>query len=342
MPLSVVRSAVEMVRRSPLKLPNDTLHVLWHAGEPLLADVDYYKRATDEIRSAFPNVRIRQTFQTNGTLLSDQWCEFFNGNDADIGISIDGPKHFHDQFRRRRGKQGSYDATMRGLHLLQKHRVPHGVLAVLTKNSVQAPDELFQFFQSEKINDLAFNIEEIEGANVHSTFCSSIVKATSTVFFQTLFALNRAANYPIRIREFEQSLFYIREYKRRPEFKPSQSEQRPFALLIVDVNGNVTTYSPELATIPAPNRGKFAIGNVLSSVTITDLANSVVFKEMSNEIEAGISRCKNECSYFSFCGGGSPSSKYFESNSFDITQTDQCIHYRQAVVDATISHLASS
>ena len=339
MPLEVVAASAEMIVRCGLVLPNNTLHVLWHAGEPLLAGLEFYREASRLLSKSISSARIRQTFQTNGVLISDAWCDYFMEVSADIGISIDGPQKYHDEHRKRRGGQGSHAGAVRGLKLLQENEIPYGVLSVLTKKTIQSPDEIFDFYCNLGVRDLAFNVEEVEGVNLTSSLSSLDERGGVHRFFARFFQLNREASYQIRVREFEQSLYYLRRAKSDANFTPSQSEQRPLALIVVDTNGDISTFSPELATMPESQSEMFKIGNVFSNPSLKNLMNNATFLDMEGKVLEGIEHCSKTCTYFQYCGGGSPSSKYFETGRFDVSATAQCTHYRKAVVDAVLSHL---
>ena len=96
--------------------------VAWQGGEPTLMGLEFYRRAIEvQKKYARPGMTFENTMQTNGTLLDDEWCEFFKENDYLIGISIDGPRHLHDTYRLDKGGGPTFDRVMRGLRLLQKH-----------------------------------------------------------------------------------------------------------------------------------------------------------------------------------------------------------------------------
>ncbi len=76
---------------------SDGLSIVWHAGEPMVLPIEFYRRAFRTIEGLKPpDVAVRHSFQTNGTLVNDRWCEFFAEEDVKVGVSIDGPKRFHD------------------------------------------------------------------------------------------------------------------------------------------------------------------------------------------------------------------------------------------------------
>lgn len=128
--------------------PGQDVLFTWHGGEPLLLGLDYYKKALRYQKPYKHNYHIDNVLQTNGTLLNDEWCRFFKENDFLIGLSLDGPEHCHDYYRRNIGKKGSFSHTMRGLELLKKHGVEFNILSVVNDYNVRFPLEVYTFFKS--------------------------------------------------------------------------------------------------------------------------------------------------------------------------------------------------
>ncbi|PWB51942.1 MAG: anaerobic sulfatase maturase [Anaerolineales bacterium] len=124
--------------------------VSWQGGEPTLMGLDFFCKAValqDKYRR--PGMTFENTLQTNGTLLDDAWCEFFKEHNFLIGISLDGPRHIHDIFRVDRGGAPTFDRVMRGIRLLQKHRVEYNILATVNRISADHPKEIYQFLRDE-------------------------------------------------------------------------------------------------------------------------------------------------------------------------------------------------
>jgi uncharacterized protein len=90
---------------------------------------DYFKRVVELQKSFAGTKTITNSLQTNGTLLTDEWCSFLRRNRFMVGISLDGPRKIHDRYRRDRAGKGTFDQVLRGLRLLQKHKVEYNVLA---------------------------------------------------------------------------------------------------------------------------------------------------------------------------------------------------------------------
>jgi uncharacterized protein len=124
--------------------------IAWQGGEPLLMDLDFFRRSIElEKKYAKPGVKILNTIQTNGTLLNDEWCEFFRTNGFLVGISIDGPRELHDAFRQDVHGGPTFDRVMKGLNLLQQHKVEHNALTTINSANADQPMKVYQFLRDE-------------------------------------------------------------------------------------------------------------------------------------------------------------------------------------------------
>ncbi len=129
---------------------SDKVTVAWQGGEPTLMGVDFYRRAIElEEKYRRPGMTFENTLQTNGILLNDEWCKFFNENDFLIGISIDGPRELHDAHRVDKRGGPTFDRVMKGLRLLQKHRVEYNVLVTINHVNANHPLDVYRFLRDE-------------------------------------------------------------------------------------------------------------------------------------------------------------------------------------------------
>lgn len=119
----------------------------WHGGETLMRPLSFYKRAIELQKKYANGRRIDNSIQTNGTLLTDDWCRFFKENNFLVGISIDGPQEFHDEYRRDKMGRPSFQRVMRGIQLLKKHDVDFNCLAVVNDYNVDFPLDFYRFFK---------------------------------------------------------------------------------------------------------------------------------------------------------------------------------------------------
>ena len=119
----------------------------WHGGETLMRPLAFYKRVV-ELQQKYARGRtIDNAIQTNGTLLTDEWCRFFREHNWLVGVSIDGPQEFHDEYRRNRQGMPSFQKVMRGITLLNKHGVEWNALAVVNDFNADYPLDFYRFFK---------------------------------------------------------------------------------------------------------------------------------------------------------------------------------------------------
>ena len=119
----------------------------WHGGEPLLKPLSFYQRALELQRKYAHGRQIDNCLQTNGTLLTDEWCVFLRENNFLVGISIDGPQPLHDAYRRTRRGGSSWHDVMRGIRMLQQYGVEWNAMATVNAVNVEHPLEFYRFFR---------------------------------------------------------------------------------------------------------------------------------------------------------------------------------------------------
>jgi uncharacterized protein len=124
--------------------------IAWQGGEPTLRGLVFFKRSIEYARKyARPGMRIEYTLQTNGILLDDAWCKFFRENSFLIGLSVDGPRQLHDQYRVDTGGAPTFDRVMRAARLMQRHEVEFNVLCAVHAGNADHPLEVYRFFRDE-------------------------------------------------------------------------------------------------------------------------------------------------------------------------------------------------
>lgn len=119
----------------------------WHGGETLMRPISFYRRALELQRRYAGGRRIDNSIQTNATLLTDEWCQFFRENNFLVGVSIDGPQEFHDEYRRTATGKPTFHKVMQGIRLLNKHGVEWNALAVVNDFNAEYPLDFYHFFK---------------------------------------------------------------------------------------------------------------------------------------------------------------------------------------------------
>ena len=309
---------------------SEELTVIWHAGEPLVVPPVFYESAFQTIASLCPvSVRVRHSMQTNGMLLSAEWCDLFKRWNVGVGVSIDGPRRFNDAHRLARTGRSTFDQALAGIRLLRREGVPFHVISVLSQNSMDAPQEFLDFYVAEGIEDVCFNVEESEGAHISGLLCGDEPQRRFRDFLSTFWRLARQGDKIRFIREIDGMLPRV--------FRPEDDRVRnvqvePFCMLNVDCNGNVSTFSPELLGLKNPTYNDFVIGNI-NAASLEDMSRGAAMRAMSRDIAAGVELCRQNCGYFSVCGGGAPVNKLFENGRFDSARTSFCDLTQKVPID---------
>jgi uncharacterized protein len=145
---------------------------------------------------------------------------------------------------------------------------------------------------------------------------------------------------PLRVREFETSAGALLQSRRYGPGSRTQ-ENRPWAIVNVDCEGNFSTFSPELLGLSSLRHGSFALGNVVTN-PLDSVLTSPRYRQLEAEIGDGVERCRETCRYFEFCGGGAPANKFFERGTFAATETLFCRLHKQVSLDVSLSILERS
>ncbi len=139
----------------------------WHGGETLMRPLSFYQKVV-ELQKKYANGRIIDNcIQTNGTLLNDEWCEFFHNNHWLVGVSIDGPQDFHDEYRKNKQGKPSFVKVMQGINLLKKHQVEWNAMAVVNDYNADYPLEFYHFFKELECHYIQFT-PIVERIHLHS------------------------------------------------------------------------------------------------------------------------------------------------------------------------------
>jgi uncharacterized protein len=311
--------------------------IVWHAGEPMVLPIDFYRRAfrlVDGLKP--PGLLVTHAFQTNGTLIDDAWCDFFTQEQVNVGVSVDGPQRLHDINRVTRSGRGTFDRTIAGIRRLRHHGVPFHVISVLSAESLAAPGEMFDFYAEEGIERVCFNVEESEGDHVSRSFGEAGIADAYYRFLRDFWRLAAASPDKLAyIREIDDA---AQQVVRPQEAVFFNQLVEPFAITSMDWTGNLATFSPELLGLKNAAYGDFIIGNV-NRDRLIDLPQQTVLNKMLADINAGVELCRQSCEYFSVCGGGEPVNKLAENGSFVSTDTTYCRMTKMRATDLILDLL---
>ena len=309
--------------------------VVWHAGEPTAAPIEWYEHAYSRLLDVAP-AQTGFAMQSNGIAIDDRWIDLFRRTNTNVSLSIDGPQRFHDARRRTRNDKPTWKLATKALKGLQGAGFDPSVITVLHPDGLECPEDYYAFYRDHGITQISFSVDELEGANKVSSFAGRDFKPAITAFLLAMLEQAYRDNFPLHIREVE------RIAQKLAGVELSENEQvEPWAALVVAADGGVSTFSPELMEVSAPIYDNFVFGNILEG-SLEGFAQTSAFLRANREIAQGVAACKKSCRYFAVCGGGSPVNKLSEKGDMTVTETDFCRLTTQTSADALLNFLAQS
>lgn len=324
----VIEKAIE--NAFTLSIQDRPFSIVFHAGEPLLADKSMFLHAINAARKfASKEVYAKFNVQTNAMFIDEEWCQIFKHGPIQVGVSIDGPPVVHDAYRVDRRGRGTYEKVKIGIELLRAHNINFHAISVLTDQAYKRPDELYGFFKTLAPTGVCFNVDEIDGSNEKST-TYSVSESVVRDFWRSLSDSWFADNSRIAVRELSALFDYLSRgptSKARDQFNQTNC---PFGIVTVAANGDFSTFSPELMALSGTRSGRFVYGNVKTNKYEEIFKNEKFLKDLQ-EIQLGVKACEAECEYFAACGGGCPSNKYAETGKMSVAATKHC-HFSKKIV----------
>jgi uncharacterized protein len=127
------------------------IHLTWHGGEPMLAGIRFY-RSVVELQKRYNKKRFVNAIQTNGTLVNEEFAEFFREHAFSVGVSLDGPEAIHDSQRMDKAGNGTFQRIAGNIRSLKAKNVNVGVIATVARHNVGHAEELYQFLKSNELS----------------------------------------------------------------------------------------------------------------------------------------------------------------------------------------------
>ena len=278
---------------------NGEIMFYWHGGEPLLAGIDFYEKAV-EFQEKFKKSKqkIRNGIETNATLLNEEWANFFNRKKFEVGVSLDGPREYHNAYRQYPDGKGSFDDVMRGVMILKEGGIEFSVISVITQKSVLVPKEIFSFFLSQGISNFvnfvpALGIETGRGISFEQS-----VKPTLYINFliKVFDSWIQGNNSELRILPLES---IIRAFLGFPQ-KDCRFAGKCTRSMVIESNGDIfacNTYS---------YGDFFRFGNIKDGISlVVNPETSEKYRNYLRFLEDIKNRC-SRCQWYKVCHGGCP------------------------------------
>lgn len=332
---------------------SDRLIISWHSGEPLVIGPAYYEAIIAQVSQIVrkihgPTFEVFHDFQTNGTLIDEEWCAFFTKyrDTVTVGVSCDGPEHMHDAFRRDWRGSGTFERTVRGIDLLIKSKIKFGLIAVVSPSTLRSPDEFFNFFYSYRqyVSEFRFNL--LDEFSEVGEFSYENASDIYYVFLKTILDRIKSLDPPeelINIKNF--SYFYDHLFAPPSERwrQTADHMSRPFRAINIATNGDVSTFYAgvtidECEDVYGDGKG-LVLGN-LKVESLDDIARSPKLADLYRNFRRSHRACQETCPYFELCPGGYSLIKYKRFGTFDVAETPECRIQVQTFANALIDHIS--
>lgn len=284
----------------------------WHGGETLMRPIAFYEKALELQKFYGRGRHIENCIQTNGTLITEEWCKFFKKNAFLVGVSIDGPQEFHDEYRKTAGGGPSFQKVMKGIRLLNKHGVEWNALAVVNDFNVDYPLDFYHFFKEIGCHYIQFTpiVERIVTRSDGLTLAPGMTEGGEITDFSvtpeqwgdflcTIFdewVRNDVGNYYVQL--FDATLA---NWVGVTPGICSMSENCGHAG-VMEYNGDV--YSCDHFVYP-----EYKLGN-LKEKTLYEMMNSAKQMEFANNKKQRLPQQCKECKFLFACHGECPKNRF--------------------------------
>jgi len=281
----------------------DNIEFIWHGGEPLLAGMDFYRKAVEHQQTwEQKGKRITNSVQTNATLITPEWINFFTKHNFFVGVSLDGPKDFHDRVRYYPDKSGSYNNVMRGIELLQQADIFNGIICGISTINHQFPKEIFNFFIAKDIKKLKFaRVKNIGHCNDISSL--TISSKQHSDFMITIFDLWLKIDDPeVEIRDIQSVVSLILNGNKRECIYMGECDQ------FVTIYHNGSIYGCD----SFPKTNALSFGNVMDDSNL--VKSNPRLKSFQETLRKRKINCRT-CDWGFICKGGCAKDCYAQLNS---------------------------
>lgn len=266
----------------------------WQGGEPALMGVDFYKRVVElQIKYAPPGAVVCNSFQTNGTLITDELAAFLAEYRFLFGVSLDGPPHLHDHYRITASGAPTQASVLRGINRLRRYGADYNILALVNDRTVKRPLEVYDYFKDHGfLHQQYVPCVEFDAAGRCLPF--SITGREWGAFLCAIFDqwIGRDVGR-VSIRLFESILEYLVSGKRNSCLMGTDCRQ----YFVVEYDGNV--YPCDFFV-----RDDLRLGNIRDG-RWEDFSDSPDYRRFGPEKSDWSGACRS-CQWLEFCHGDCP------------------------------------
>lgn len=271
----------------------ESLHIIWHGGEPLLPGLEYYKKVI-EIENKYKNeIIITNAVQSNGTLYDEEYAEFFSEHQFSIGFSFDGPTN--DLSR------GLTDKTLKAFEVQKQINKPLSSIKVMLRPDLKNIISLYEYYKGINANvkmSPLFNCALVDENKLLYT------PQEYTTAIEELFNVwKNDENCNIRVDPIESYISLLASGQKIECCYASCMTK----FLSMDYKGDIYTCSRYFPP-------EYCVGNVLNYESFSELYDSENFRRIISLAIARRDACKTYCDLFNFCKGGCNHDAFIEGD----------------------------
>lgn len=298
----------------------DTVFFSWHGGEPLLAGIDFYRKAVSFQQKFLPSGRYALNgIQTNGTLLDDEWCSFLKSESFIIGISIDGPPDLHNMHRITQAGEPTSEKVLKGFELLKKYKITSEILCVVNSGNSLHPLEVYNFFRQLGAEYISFlPLVERDTSKASGVSDSSVKPEEFGSFLSVIFDEWIGHDIgKIKIQIFEEAL------------RPAFNQEHTLCIFKVDCGGvPVIEHNGDFYACDHYVDREHLSGNV-NEVPLAELLTSQSQKAFGKSKSDTLPRYCLDCDVLEMCNGECPKNRFITTPDGEPGLNYLCKGYKQ-------------
>lgn len=256
------------------------VYFLWHGGEPLLMGLDFYNKVLElQKRTA---CRIKNSIQSNLTLMTPEFAVFLRENNFGISGSYDGVCNMR--------LRGNDETILQGRQMVIKQGGNCGLIMVASRQNIHSLIDSYIFFRDNCINYSLNLYHELKGCEIPDLHLDEK---------ETVERLNELFTYWVHDSK---GCIDISYFKHILEFIFGQKKSVcTYSSCLgrwigVRSNGEIVPcnrYFPE----------KYSFGNIIDYSDIGEAFDSEGFANILSEAITRREKCK-PCEIYDFCNGG--------------------------------------
>ncbi len=284
----------------------DSVEFCWLGGEPLLVGESFYRVAIEaqQFLSKLRNVHFKNVVQTNGTLITEQWLEFFEENNFSFGLSIDAPLEIHLKQRPHISQIMTATDWEKIWTLVRHFKGSFGCLCVISKLNVGYAKEIFDFFKV--IGATTYSLIPLKKMPIPECPEAPTNEEVAKLYCDTF---DLWMNSPNGFTSIEPLETMIRGLLGERPLLCSFTARCLKKMITIDPYGNVAHCS-------ALVQDDFLLGNIFNE-NLINIINNQKTKELRKRRELAIRTHCCGCDYLPICRGGCRNTTFWNENSYD-------------------------